>query len=78
MVGILGIYWICNFANAQDPEFYNIDDTGSPEVTEEKLNPIDIWPEKIVLDAGQNALLLVWFNTNPPRNTRIAFDSIKP
>ena len=74
---LLSILLNITVAGANDPTFLDIDDTGDAGDEEITVDPIDVWPEKIVMDAKQNALLLVWFNTSPPRNTKIPFDSIK-
>lgn len=59
-------------------EPFDLNDTGSDSVVqEEAFNPVDLWPEKIVLDASENQMLLVWFHTDPPRNTTIPFDDIQ-
>jgi TonB family protein len=74
---ILSLLFQLTIAAASDPSFLDIDDTGDDSEEEVKVDPIDLWPEKIVMDANQNALLLVWFNTSPPRNTKVPFDAIK-
>ena len=66
---LLSILLNITVAGANDPTFLDIDDTGDAGDEEITVDPIDVWPEKIVMDAKQNALLLVWFNTSPPRNT---------
>lgn len=58
-------------------EDFNLGDTGGDHMEEVGLDPIDLWPEKIVLDAGENQMLLVWFHTDPPRNTTIPFKEIQ-
>ena len=58
-------------------EDFDLDDTGGDHVEEFGLDPIDLWPEKIVLDASENKMLLVWFHTDPPRNTTIPFNEIQ-
>ena len=50
-------------------------DTGEEEA-EEPNDPSLYWPEKIVLDAPNNALMLIWFNTSTPRHNTLSFDKI--
>ncbi len=59
---------------AQD---FNLNDTGDNDFEDLGLDPIDLWPNKIVLDASENKMLLVWFHTDPPRNTTIPFAEIQ-
>ena len=59
---------------AQD---FNLNDTGDNDFEDLGLDPIDLWPDKIMLDASENKMLLVWFNTDPPRNTTIPFAEIQ-
>ena len=61
-------------ANAQ-PQFQSMGDTGEEEA-EEPNDPSLYWPEKIVLDATNNALMLIWFNTSTPRHNTLSFDKI--
>lgn len=56
---------------------FNFDDTGSDTTSSFTLDPVDLWPAKIVLDAAKNAMMLVWFDTDTPRHTTIAFTDIK-
>jgi hypothetical protein len=57
---------------------FDLNDTGANTlIQEDTFDPVDLWPEKIVLDANANQMLLVWFDTNPPRNTTIPFDDIR-
>ena len=61
-------------ANAQ-PQFQSVGDTGEEEA-EETNDPSLYWPEKIILDAPNNALMLIWFNTLSPRHNTLSFDKI--
>lgn len=58
-------------------EEFNLNDTGEDTIEDIGLDPIDLWPEKIVLDASENQMLLVWFHTDPPRNTTLPFKEIQ-
>lgn len=61
-------------ANAE-PQFQSMGDTGDEE-TVETNDPSLYWPEKIILDAPNNSLMLIWFNSLTPRHNTLTFDKI--
>ena len=50
-------------------------DTGSDEV--EEIDPLSVWPEKILVDAKANIILMVWFDKEGIRHTKIPFGDVE-
>lgn len=51
-------------------------DTGEEE-EEVHFDPIAVWPEKIVVDVSVQQVMLVWFDAEEPRFTKIPFSDVK-
>ena len=49
-------------------------DTGTDEV--EEIDPLSVWPNKILVDAKANIILMVWFDDEGVRHTKIPFDDV--
>ena len=67
--------WLLIAPSWSEPVF-DLSDTGVDEEEVYKLDYVDIWPTKIVLDATANKCKLVWFETETPRHTDIPFSDI--
>jgi len=49
-------------------------DTGTDEI--EEIDPLSVWPNKILVDAQANIILMVWFDKEGIRHTKIPFGDV--
>jgi hypothetical protein len=67
---------ISSLTFAQDPfELDPLFDTGGPE--EQLYDPEPLWPSKVITDAVNQNILLIWFEQQPARTISIPFSEIK-
>ena len=56
-------------------EFNFLAETEAAEV--EDIDPTSLWPNKIILDSASQKIMLVWFDTSPPKNITLPFSDVQ-
>ena len=62
-------------AQADDPKEKFSLDTAEPE-QQDVIDPTAVWPQKIIIDSKSAIVMLVWFDMEQPRHTKIKFSEI--
>lgn len=60
--------------NAQTPNLGSLLDTGTNDNFEDDYRLY--WPEKIIVDTSMSTLMLIWFDSDATRNTKLKFDDV--
>ena len=63
-------------ANANDPKKTFSLDTGEEEQVV-AIDPITLWPEKVIIDSSTSSVMLVWFHEQEPKSTTIRFSEVR-
>ena len=61
--------------DAQTPNFSALMDSGNQDTFEDDFRLY--WPEKIIIDTPVSTLMLIWFDSDSTRNTKLLFEDVE-